>query len=156
MGIFRRNFCASSSKSFPMMRWLVLIGVTLANGALLAPKGIVVKHTLAMARLPVAVMGVEDVASKCIEEGCPVDLLDDLLDELKAESSALTKRQQTLLILIGRLQALAGMDNPEKAEIEKIVLAASRSFSVVENFDFPGEALGYSLKPSKGNEKLLK
>jgi len=72
-----------------------------------------------------------------------------------AESAALTKRQQTLLILIGRLQALSGMETPQKAEIEKIVLAASRSFSVVDNFDFPGEALGYSLKPSKGGEKML-
>merc|ERR1712083_727112 len=95
------------------------MGIGVTNGALLAPKGIVMKSTLAMARTPTAVMGVEDVASKCIEEGCPVDLLDDLLDELKAESSALTKRQQTLLILIGRLQALAGMDNPEKAKSRK-------------------------------------
>merc|ERR1711933_60386 len=101
-------------------------------------------------------MNVEDVAAQCIEEGCPVDLLDDLLNELKVESKAMSQRQQSLLITIGKLQALAGMKNPEKAEIEKIVLAASRSFSVVENFDFPGEALGYSLKPSKGNEKLLK
>lgn len=33
------------------------------------------------------------------------------------------------------------------SEIEKIVRGASRSFSKVEAYSFPGEALGYTMKP---------
>lgn len=30
-------------------------------------------------------MGVEEVAAACLEEGCPIDLVDDLIAELKGE-----------------------------------------------------------------------
>lgn len=81
------------------------------------------------------------------------------MSQLKAESDELSKRQQVLLVAIGRLQALG--ETPAKAEankseIEKLVGAASRSFVAMKNleeaYDFPGEALGYSLKPTKGNK----
>merc|ERR1712226_18462 len=90
-------------------------------------------------------------AADCLEEGCPVDMVTDLLAELKAESAELTRRQQSILVLIGRLQVLNASPEESKSEIEKLVGAASRSFSVVdaEAFDFPGEPLGYSLKPTK-------
>lgn len=100
-------------------------------------------------------MAVEDAASACLEEGCSVDSVADLLIELKAESKELSKRHQALLVLIGRLQALSGSPEDNRSEIEKLVGAASRTFMVTENYDFPGEALGYSLKPSKGGEKQL-
>ena len=144
------------------------------------------------------------LAEKCMDEGCPIDMVSDLIAEvwaapasrprlrsssradalsrpprlsrarepprltpsslplhdpslspraqLKAESNELSKRQQTLLVAIDRLQALNASPEANKNEIEKIVSAASRSFSVVEGYDFPGEALGYSLKPSYGNK----
>ena len=32
-----------------------------------------------------------------------------------------------------------------------MIRAAMRTFSVVEGYDFPGEPIGYTTKPSKGN-----
>lgn len=50
----------------------------------------------------------------------------------------------------GLLQVLTDSPDSNKSEIEKLVGAASRSFSVLdEAFDFPGIALGYSEKPTK-------
>ena len=92
----------------------------------------------------------EEMASGCLEEGCPVDLVDDLIESLKADAAALAKKQQSMLVMIGRLQALNASPETNKNEIEKLVGAASRSFSVVGGYDFPGEPLGYSQKPSKG------
>ena len=34
-----------------------------------------------------ASMAIEDVAASCIEEGCPLDLVEDLIAELKAEEN---------------------------------------------------------------------
>ena len=53
--------------------------------------------------------------------------------------------------LITKLTALISDPEANKSEIEKLVSAAGRTFSVVEGFKFPGEALGYSMKPSYGN-----
>jgi hypothetical protein len=39
-----------------------------------------------------------------------------------------------------------------KSEIEKMIAAAGRTFSVVDGYSFPGEAMGYSTKPSSGNK----
>ena len=44
-----------------------------------------------------------------------------------------------LLTLIGQLKALNKNPEVNKNEIEKLVGAASRSFSVVDGLDFPGE-----------------
>jgi len=90
-------------------------------------------------------MAIEDVAASCIEEGCPLDLVEDLIAELKAEDN------KEASALVKQLTAL--IQNPEanRSEIEKFVLAAGRTFSTVEGFKFPGEALGYSTKPSNGN-----
>merc|ERR1719222_128456 len=116
-----------------------------------AAHGLVVSSPLGRATMPVSPaiinMGIENMAADCLEEGCPVDMVTDLLAELKAESAELTRRQQSILVLIGRLQVLNASPEENKSEIEKLVGAASRSFSVVdaEAFAFPGEPLGYSL-----------
>eukprot|EP00310_Coccolithus_braarudii_P019256 CAMPEP_0183348498 /NCGR_PEP_ID=MMETSP0164_2-20130417/12991_1 /TAXON_ID=221442 /ORGANISM="Coccolithus pelagicus ssp braarudi, Strain PLY182g" /LENGTH=135 /DNA_ID=CAMNT_0025520107 /DNA_START=45 /DNA_END=452 /DNA_ORIENTATION=+ len=120
-----------------------------------AISGLVLRAPLrmpAVARATTPVMAVEDVAKACLDEGCSVDTVDDLITELKEESKALTSRMQAVLILLGRLEALSGMPEANKSEIEKLVGAASRSFSVVEGFEFKGEPLGYSLKPSMRNK----
>merc|ERR1711971_1538964 len=96
--------------------------------------------------------GSADVAAQCLEDGCPIDMVENLIEELKAESDSLTQRQQALLLLIGKLQTLNAKPEDNRNEIKKIVDAASRSFSKVEGFEFLGEPLGYSLKPTKGNE----
>ncbi|KAL1520881.1 hypothetical protein AB1Y20_022442 [Prymnesium parvum] len=90
-------------------------------------------------------MAVEDVATNCLEEGCPIDLVEELIAELKQEGGA---QQESL---VKQLTAL--LKNPEKNknEIEKMVGAAARTFSRVEGYKFPGEPLGYSLKPTQDN-----
>ena len=55
----------------------------------------------------VYVAALEAAAQKCLDEGCPVDLLEEVVAHLKAESLELTRRQQAMLILIGKLDALA-------------------------------------------------
>ena len=53
----------------------------------------------------VYVAALEDSAQKCLDEGCPVDLLEEVVAHLKAESLELTRRQQAMLILIGKLES---------------------------------------------------
>ena len=54
--------------------------------------------------------------------------------------------------LVKQLTALLKDAKANASEIEKLVGAAARTFSVVEGYSFPGEALGYSTKPSFGNK----
>lgn len=92
-------------------------------------------------------MAVEDVAASCLEEGCSVDTVDDLIAELVSEiKTAKGKRSSDLKDTLKKLQALIGAPEANKSEIEKIVLAASRSFSTVDTFTFPGEPIGYTGK----------
>ena len=95
---------------------------------------------------------VEDAATTCLEDGCSLDTLQDLIKELKTEASQnvagnaeLSARQKQVLLTIDQLTALSPDAN--LSEIEKIVAGAARSFSVVDNFDFPGEPLGYTGDP---------
>ena len=105
------------------------------------------------ARAAPAVMGaIEDAAMNCLEDGCSVDTLNDLLKELKAEASenvagdaAKSQRKEEVLMMIKQLSVLS--PDTELAEIEKIVRGAARSFSTVDNFSFKGPAVGYSMKP---------
>lgn len=91
---------------------------------------------------------VEDAAVACMEEECSVDTVNDLLMELKAEASSMkSSHQQALVATIVALEALNKQPEANKSEIEKLVLGASRSFSTIERFDFPGPAIGYSMKP---------
>jgi len=96
---------------------------------------------------------VEDAAAACLEEGCSVDTIADLLNELKTEANAMgnvagdrgmSARQREILLTIDQLSVLS----PEvsKPEIEKIVASAARSFQVVEDFEFKGPAIGYTGK----------
>ena len=131
-----------------MLAFLFALGLSSA-AAFSAP--VFVPRTVMRVATPLmADKTLEEMASGCLEEGCPVDLVDDLIESLKADSAALAKKQQSMLVMIGRLQALNANPETNKNEIEKLVGAASRSFSVVGGFDFPGEPLGYSQKPSKG------
>lgn len=43
-----------------------------------------------------AVMGIEEAAANCLDEGCSIDAVGDLLNDLKAESKALSERHQVL------------------------------------------------------------
>lgn len=91
---------------------------------------------------------VEDAAVACMEEECSVDTVNDLLMELKAEAASMkSSHQQALVATIVALEALNKQPEANKSEIEKLVLGASRSFSTIERFGFPGPAIGYSMKP---------
>lgn len=88
------------------------------------------------------VMGYEEAAMECLEEGCSVDTVESLLSELKA-----TKQPGAELVkTINQLESLLKEPEANKSEIEKIVGAAARSFQVVDGFDFKGEPLGYTGK----------
>ena len=94
---------------------------------------------------------VEDAAVNCLEDGCSVDTLADLIKELKEEASVnvagdpiKAQRQKQIMMMIGQLSVLS--PDTQVSEIEKVVRNAARSFSVVEDFKFPGQALGYTGK----------
>jgi hypothetical protein len=94
---------------------------------------------------------VPDLAQICIEDGCSLETVEDLLHELKnTAQTASGKKKAATLELYSQLKALtataASMD-ANKSEIEKLISGASRSFGTVEGFDFPGPAIGYSGVP---------
>jgi len=129
----------------PIVLLLAFLG--LANGFALAPRPARVSP-----RSMVTMGAVEEAAMTCLEDGCSLDTLDDLLKELKAEASenvandtGAKERQKQVLMMIGALSVLS----PEKqlSEIEKIVRGAARSFEVTDDFDFKGPAIGYTGKP---------
>ena len=70
---------------------------------------------------------------------------------LKAESLELTRRQQAMLILIGKLDALATAPASKagQSEIKKMVGGLARAFTKTEDYHWLGEALGYSQKPTR-------
>ena len=131
-----------------MFRFLfVALFLALAQGFMVAPR-----PARTLTRASVAMGAVEDAAATCLEDGCSVDTLADLLKELKAEAKinkagdpAAEARQQQLFVTIGQLETL----NPDAdiGEIEKVVSGAARSFQVVKGFEFKGPAIGYSMKP---------
>jgi hypothetical protein len=129
-----------------MMNALVFAGLlSLANGFVLP-----VRVGPALRMPTVQMMGVQDAAAACLEEGCSVDTIDNLIRELKKESNSidmslpLSPRQSSIIATIKQLQSLGADADPNA--LEKIIAAASRSFSVVDNFEFPGEPLGYTGK----------
>merc|ERR1719473_2444447 len=84
------------------------------------------------------VMAYEDAAQYCLEEYCSVDTV----EELKAVPNPTAEMKAS----IKTLQQLLEADGDNSSEIEKIVAAAARSFSVVPGFTFPGPAIGYTGK----------
>jgi len=125
---------------------ILLSCLAVANGLLLAPLA-------ARARAMTVQMGVSEAAAACLEEECSVDTVEDLIKELTKESNSidmslpLSPRQSAIVSTIAQLKALGA--NADKSVLSKIIDAASRSFSVVEGFDFPGEPLGFTGTPSK-------
>ena len=80
----------------------------------------------------------------------------DLIDELKEEYA--TVKNKEVFTLINKLEKLNKATSRSKktmAEIEKIIGAASRSFSVVEGFDFPGEPVRVHPKPKSPRPRSL-
>merc|ERR1719473_1306365 len=119
---------------------LITVGllVAAAQGFLLAP---LVARTPPV-RFVAPIMGYEEVAAECLEEGCSVDTVHDLLTELKATRNPSTDIIET----INKLESLLLKPEANKNEIEKIVASAARSFSTVDSFEFKGEPLGYTGK----------
>ena len=73
------------------MRSFVL-ALLLASTTALVVSPLAVRRAAA-ARSPMHIkMGVEDVAANCLEEGCPIDMLEDLIVELKAKKGDKTVR----------------------------------------------------------------
>jgi hypothetical protein len=127
-----------------MSRLLAFLGlVALAQGFLVGPLASPPGHAT---RTPAISMGiVEDAAANCLEEGCSVDTIEDLIAELEAEAkTAKGNRAIDLKSTVTNLRMLIGSPLENKSEIEKLVASAARSFSVVGGFGFPGEPLGYS------------
>merc|ERR1711959_645473 len=76
---------------------LVLAFLGLASAFHVAP--------LAARRAPItAVMGIEESATACLEEGCDVNMVADLIDELKEEYA--TVKNKEVFTLINKLEKL--------------------------------------------------
>ena len=129
-----------------MLRLLALV-LSLSAAASFSLTPLVGRATVRAASVT---MSVEDAALACLEEECSLDTVTDLLKELKAEYNSQDSERQTVLReTIEQLEALNKFPIKNKSEIEKIVLGASRSFSVVDGFKFKGEPMGYTMKPGK-------
>ena len=83
-----------------------------------------------------------EVAESCLEEGCPLETVEELILKLKAEKNP----SAAMVSAINSLQSLVASPDANKNEIEKIVASAARSSSVVDGFTFPGEPTGYTGK----------
>merc|ERR1712216_804494 len=99
-------------------------------------------------------MGVTEAASKCLEEECSLETVDDLLKELESEAFRLkaaggSNEQVQTLLMLGRLQALNEQPDVNKSGIEKLVSAISRTFTTTDSYSFPGEPLGYTMDKNK-------
>ena len=88
----------------------------------------------------------------CLEDGCSLDTVDDLLAELKAASQTSSGQERAsaletysqLKVLAAKYAENAGLD---KSELEKVVAGIARNFGTVDAFEFKGPAVGYSSKP---------
>jgi len=65
-------------------------------------------------------------------------------ERLSRQGTSTSKEQVETLLMLGRLQALNQNHQANKNEIQKIVESLGRSFGKTEDYDFPGEALGYT------------
>lgn len=80
-------------------------------------------------------LGLEDRAADCIEEGCSIEDVGDLLTELTTESANLAARQQSILVTISRLQSLTGSSaaaETNREEIERIIRSGTNNFASLE------------------------
>merc|ERR1719337_16257 len=76
---------------------------------------------LVRARATFVQMGLEEVAANCLEEGCPIDLVEDLIAELKVTPT--TEAGVDSQSIIDQLQTLLASPETNRSEIEKIVAA---------------------------------
>ena len=65
---------------------------------------------------------------------------------LKMMMVTLKTMMTKMLMTIKRLEVLIKSPEDNASDIEKLVSAAARSFSVVDTFNFPGEPIGYTGK----------
>jgi hypothetical protein len=122
-----------------MLRVIVAFALlALAQGFLVAPLA-----TRSRARSVTPMMGYAETAENCLEEGCSVDTVEELIADMKAAKNP-TKE---IITAIAQLEALIAAPGKNQNEIEKLVFAAARSFSTVKNFEFPGAPLGYTGVP---------
>mmetsp|Transcript_29949 Transcript_29949/g.96643 ORF Transcript_29949/g.96643 Transcript_29949/m.96643 type:complete len:143 (-) Transcript_29949:405-833(-) len=126
---------------------LTLLSAASAHGLRIA----MVARPNLVARASPALMAITDKADACLKEECSLDMVHDLILELQMEAERLSrkgtstsKEQVECLLMLGRLQALNQNHAANKSEIEKIVASLGRSFGKTEDYDFPGESLGYT------------
>jgi hypothetical protein len=63
-----------------------------------------------------------ELASNCLDEGCPVDLVADLVAQLKAEKNPSPESQE----IVKQLEALLAMDAPNKNALSQLVTAVAK------------------------------
>jgi len=87
--------------------------------------------------------GTVDLAENCLNEGCPVDMVSELLSQLKAEKSPSAEVLELMAVLEKLLAPVAKGEPPNKNEIEKVVGDLVGSFTGVD----AGSSMSYSKKP---------
>ncbi|CAM9441887.1 unnamed protein product [Discosporangium mesarthrocarpum] len=104
-----------------------------------------------MAKAEAPVVTAEDLnamAQSCLEDGCSVEAVGDLMDQLQAKKTELTMQLTTLEDVLEKMQDLPGAK--EAGELEKLVTAISRIFSKGDDdypyLDYP---MGYSGEVNK-------
>merc|ERR1719473_202135 len=104
-----------------MLRALFLgLVVQCAHGFLLAPA---MRLTVRPATIT---MGVEESAQTCLEEGCELEYVEDLIKELKSElklidiAVPLTARQKQVFATIDQLEALGYTGKPSVTIADKV------------------------------------
>merc|ERR1712216_246273 len=147
------RLCETHIRTMQTITTLLLACLSCA-GAFVLP--VIPARTLTTKRLTmkpqVQMNAVNAAAENCLEEGCSLDTVSTLIDELDLEAEELQKRLNYVLFTMGKLEGLKGVpDNTD--EVTKLVKAAMRIFSPTED-DFPatGEATAYTgtKNPNKG------
>jgi hypothetical protein len=84
-----------------------------------------------------------DLAENCLNEGCPVDMVSELLSQLKTEENPSAEVLELMAVLEKLLAPVASGEAPNKNEIEKVVGNLVGSFTGVD----AGASMSYSKKP---------
>jgi len=71
-------------------------------------------------------MSAMDLTSNCLKEGCPVDLVSNLLEHLKAEPNPSAE----VLKSMNELEDLLASSSPNKNDLERVVTDMNRMFSI--------------------------
>jgi hypothetical protein len=81
-----------------------------------------------------------DVASDCLDEGCPTDAVENLLAQLKKERQT----SPEVVFIMKQLESLKQMEKPNKNEMESLVGNLLGTFSATD-----GSPLGFSGEATK-------